>query len=52
MELTSEIIVEKHGDVPTDAKMDLLLASVSLGGTQPTVFSLLIHYSEQFIPKF
>ena len=52
VELESEITVEKHGDVPTDAEMDLLLASVSLGGTQPTVFSLLLHYSEQFIAKF
>ena len=50
--MESEITVEKHGDVPTDAAMDFLLASVSLGGTQPTVFSLLLHYSEQFILKF
>ena len=52
VELESEVIVEKHEDVPTDAEMDFLLASVSLGGTQPAVFSLLLHYSEQFIAKF
>ena len=52
MELESEITIEKHGDVPTDAEMDLLFASSSLGGTQPAVFSLLPHYSEQFIAKF
>ena len=52
VEMESEISVEKHGDVPTEVEMDLLFASVSLGSTQAAVFSLLLHYSEQFILKF
>ena len=50
--MESEISVEKHGDVPTKVEMHLLFPSVSLGGTEAAVFSLLLHYSEQFIPKF
>ena len=52
VELESDITVEKHGNVPIDAEMDFLLASFSLRSTQPAVFSLLPHYSEQFMLKF
>lgn len=48
----SDITANTHGDVPTDAEINLLFANLSLGGTQPAVFSLLPDYSEQFIPKF
>ena len=52
MELESDTTVEKHEDVPIDAEMDFLFASLSPRSTQPAVFSLLPQYSEQFMPKF